>query len=312
MISFNNGVANVDQTPGIAANTFANRPTATIVAIGSVYIATDTGNMYRSNGTTWSSIGGGGGETPTIDQVLQQGGLFNNDRYIDIGTFQLDILCVGNPIAFFNQSQINIGIDFGLNINFGIDLYLGNSSTFFKINPNNNKIFTQINGNPIGFDLQPQIFKFGDTGNSFDGIKLVIDSENAFIATQTETQTKGIYFDYISDYYIYGTENYNLKIDNNLLQIQTYMDGTKYGMYFDYNTQIFSFGDYDSNFNSTFIIINDAAGQVAITGQNKLSLQTNELNLNGALTVGGVHTPTGTHLQIKINGVSYTINLQTP
>ena len=58
MYQVNFNVNNALNTPSIAADTFANRPT--VAATGAVYIATDTGSMYRYNGTTWSSIGGGG------------------------------------------------------------------------------------------------------------------------------------------------------------------------------------------------------------------------------------------------------------
>lgn len=58
MYQVNFNVNNALNTPSIAADTFANRPT--VAATGAVYIATDTGNMYRYNGTTWTSIGGGG------------------------------------------------------------------------------------------------------------------------------------------------------------------------------------------------------------------------------------------------------------
>lgn len=58
MYQVNFNVNNALNTPSIAADTFANRPT--VAATGAVYIATDTGSMYRYNGTAWTSIGGGG------------------------------------------------------------------------------------------------------------------------------------------------------------------------------------------------------------------------------------------------------------
>lgn len=57
-LNFNNGIANIRQTPGIMANTFANRPNAADVAIGTLFIATDSGAIYRSDGATWLSLGG--------------------------------------------------------------------------------------------------------------------------------------------------------------------------------------------------------------------------------------------------------------
>lgn len=58
MYQVNFNVTNALNTPSIAADTFANRPA--VAATGAVYIATDTGSMYRYNGSAWTSIGGGG------------------------------------------------------------------------------------------------------------------------------------------------------------------------------------------------------------------------------------------------------------
>jgi hypothetical protein len=58
MYQVNFNVTNAKNTPSIAADTFANRPA--VAATGAVYIATDTGSMYRYNGSAWTSIGGGG------------------------------------------------------------------------------------------------------------------------------------------------------------------------------------------------------------------------------------------------------------
>lgn len=70
-LNFNNGVTNIRQTPGIIANIFANQPGASDVANGTLFIATDTGAIYRSDGASW--IGIGGGSAPDLQTVLTAG-----------------------------------------------------------------------------------------------------------------------------------------------------------------------------------------------------------------------------------------------
>ena len=78
-LNFNNGVANVYKTPGMWTDTFANRPPANVVAIGTIFVASDTGNMYQSDGTTWYSIGGGGGGSQDLASVLGFGNTATNN-----------------------------------------------------------------------------------------------------------------------------------------------------------------------------------------------------------------------------------------
>lgn len=67
-----NGIATLDAAgkipsaavPGVGElnqiGTFAGRPAPGSVAVGVTYYTTDTGEMYRSNGTAWISVGPGG------------------------------------------------------------------------------------------------------------------------------------------------------------------------------------------------------------------------------------------------------------
>jgi hypothetical protein len=60
-------VLNTKNSPSIGADIFANRPTS--AANGAIYISTDTNVMYRWNGSTWASIGGGVTGSGTINKV---------------------------------------------------------------------------------------------------------------------------------------------------------------------------------------------------------------------------------------------------
>lgn len=59
MSSVNFEVLNAKFTPSIAADIAANKPAT--AALGALYISTDTLLLERWNGSTWDSIGGGGG-----------------------------------------------------------------------------------------------------------------------------------------------------------------------------------------------------------------------------------------------------------
>lgn len=72
-LNFNNGVANIRQTPGIISNISANKPGAADVATGTLYISTDTGTIERSDGATWVSLGGG--STADLQTVLGNGNI---------------------------------------------------------------------------------------------------------------------------------------------------------------------------------------------------------------------------------------------
>jgi len=74
MSSLNNGVGNIKGTPAIISDIFANRPASTSLAIGTIFIATDTGNWYQvGSNFTWSNTGGGGGGSQDLAQVLAIG-----------------------------------------------------------------------------------------------------------------------------------------------------------------------------------------------------------------------------------------------
>ena len=119
MIAFNNGVANVRQTPGISADTLANRPAATVVAVGTIYITSDTNNIYRSDGENWQLIGSGSGSVPGIDDVLSVSQNLTDNRLIDINGNNLDITDqnTGSVLCIFSSAQGQFfGITSGLSL----------------------------------------------------------------------------------------------------------------------------------------------------------------------------------------------------
>ena len=114
-------VLNQKGAPAIFEDTLANRPTAGFV--GRIFISTDTFVIQRDNGTTWDSIGGGGGISGTgaagqvtfftgASAVSGDNGLFwdNTNKRLGINTItpgvRLDIHGTG-VIAQFNGTTTN-------------------------------------------------------------------------------------------------------------------------------------------------------------------------------------------------------------
>jgi len=74
MSSLNNGVGNIKGTPAMLTDTLANRPSAEILAVGTIFIDSATGNWYQvGTNNTWGSTGGGGGGTADLQSVLDNG-----------------------------------------------------------------------------------------------------------------------------------------------------------------------------------------------------------------------------------------------
>ena len=58
-IIVNNGVTNISNTPGIITDVFDNRPAATTVAIGTLFISTNTQAIFTNVAGTWVQVGKG-------------------------------------------------------------------------------------------------------------------------------------------------------------------------------------------------------------------------------------------------------------
>lgn len=58
-IVFNNGVSNVKNTPAIITDTLINRPSATSVANGTLFVATDFQAIYTNLSGVWVQVGKG-------------------------------------------------------------------------------------------------------------------------------------------------------------------------------------------------------------------------------------------------------------
>lgn len=180
MIAFNNGVANVRQTPGISADTLTNRPVATVVAVGTIYITTDTNNIYRSDGENWVLIGSGSGVAVGIDSVLAVGQALTTTRQIDLANNTLQF--VDNSQAFTDVAQFVYN-----------DIRLGNNNTGCKLLISGLSFFTQSGAQNKGINLD------------FDTGTYILGTEQHFIEV-SETKIIRTYLDSVK---------FGLQIDKN-------------------------------------------------------------------------------------------------
>lgn len=96
MITLDLSILNQKGTPMFNSDLFANRPAAGIV--GRIFISTDTQTIFRDTGTTWDTIGGGGG---TIAGTIAAGQVAFGTAANTIG---------GNNNLFWDNAQIRLGI----------------------------------------------------------------------------------------------------------------------------------------------------------------------------------------------------------
>lgn len=253
-IVLNNGVTNVNGTPGINSDVFANRPAATDVASGSIYIATNTGTIYQSNGATWSTIGGGGGPTPGIDDVLSVNQALTVPQVIEMNGNTLFFQDSGvNAFQFFTDGDFIIGKTGEDRLQYQI--YPGYSSFYIEeptVGANNLFIETINNG---------RTYKLGDflvrdNGNCFN---ILDGSDQIFI--QNKGITQGLYFDFTNKAYKFGKLNtgseHSIEVDELNDFTFTKFAGIVNGFNLDFSATVFQFGYLDTSTNpDTYININ--------------------------------------------------------
>jgi hypothetical protein len=354
-IVLSNGVTNINGTPGINSDVFANRPAATDVAPGSIYIATDTGVIYQSNGATWSTIGGGG-STPGIDSVLAVGQALTAIRTINQSSFGL-LLSNTNNTSRFNDTGASI---FNLST---IGFTVSTESTAKGVFITDLAIAQK---NYLNLDIQNDIYKIGDFINTTNGNTFIIDNANDLVYLQNKGITNGLYFDFSNKAYKFGRLNsgseqsievdevnsftfakdngiingFNLdfsatvfqfgfldntvtpdtyiNINGNSETIQAVYNGNDNGLNLNFNasSRLFQLGDYQGNFNSTKINLDDNATSILISSSQtagSTTIEGNSLVFTGANLESATSSGTsGQHLVITLNGVVYHIDLKNP
>jgi hypothetical protein len=342
-ITINNGIANIDGTPGAISGVFSNRPSAANVAEGTLYFATDTAAIYQAVAGIWVNYAGGGGGTPGIDDVLAVGQIFSNDRVINADNFDFTIenikifqLKDTSTLAQFNFSQNQIEFfsnSLGFQTDNGNDLNIGDLSLVngFVLRFDNSQqrlsIVRQTAYNGLDINFSSGVYQFGDYDNLAGNVSIGIESN---IASRT----------------LYVTDNLNvtgLELNFNNLQYRL-GDLTALGLEVLVNLQTREITLKDNSlpnlFNLNFAtqtatlydftlinLFNSVGGGLFVAGSASYlgdydgtvngslfgiddALQTLYATTN--LLVGSSGSVSGQHLKINVAGTDYVIELKNP
>lgn len=227
-LNFNNGVANVYKTPGMWTDLFANRPPANVVAIGTIFVSSDTGDMYQSDGTSWYQIGGGGGGSQNLQQVVNVGNIINDGTPMFITNPTLNYFATLSPNAFdILENGTSIGTTMSWNGLFGREI----------VGVVNNKMDLRWLGGMAGF-----VFNIDYNGSFLGEFGIKADINNDVLLGDFQNLVKGFY----------------LKIDNQFNEIKTYTNNAPFGLAI-VNSQAVYLGEFNGNpgGNNTFFYVDD-------------------------------------------------------
>lgn len=300
LLDFN--VLNQKGSPALYEDIFANRPAASFT--GRIFIATDTGNLYRDTGTTWFQLATSGGASG-IDDVLAIQQKFTANRDIDGNNWDFTLF---NYKTFKLQNDIAGGETY-LHLTNRVltlgDFDNANNRTQFVIDDTFQTITTHNNGvtNGLHLSYSNSNFYFGYI-NSFNALssfyfEFSSFSTNRLFSFYLNNNTEALYLDLTNEVYKFG-RIYNgannkelcLQIDYTLNEIATYYQDSANG--FRINViGTYEFGDIGNT--ASYLIINtstdtlqtyfnNAQFGLLLDDQNKLS-QLGDYNGNGNSTV---------------------------
>ena len=166
MIQVDFNILNQKGSPALYQDVFASRPAASLA--GRIFLATDTGNLYRDTGTTWVQIATGGGPTPGIDDVLAVGQKFTADRDIDCNNKEF-LLQNAKLFTIENQSGAAYFQQSGSIVRFG-DLSNAGNRLKFILDDFNSILYTTYGGNDNGvrIDFINSVYTFGQVSDNYN------------------------------------------------------------------------------------------------------------------------------------------------
>ena len=202
MILVNNGVTNLRGTPACYTDFSFNRPLANAVTVGSLFFATDTNLIYQVHLVgavpTWESMGGGGGGTQDLNDVLFQGGTFTNYRTSNLNSFGWELYNIeyfklhnennqkfwftNTGYNYYNSANNNnlFSLTFG-NGDFAMGDFFGEfNGTHMFLNVSSNRIYFAPGG-VMSFLNEPGLCTLGDGFNTSNGTKFITDVSNQLI-----------------------------------------------------------------------------------------------------------------------------------
>jgi hypothetical protein len=304
----NSEIANLQNSPGIQANTAANKPAANNVGIGTIYVSTDTGTIERSNGTTWLNLGGGSGSTPGIDDVLTVAQALTGTQSIELANNQFVI-----TDSFANVYQFNPDGDFIVGKS-------GEATLNYEINPGSFEFYFQTPGgaNGLSIDTNVNIFQFGDFDNQNNGNYFQITDQNNLIFFGNGGNTDGLSFDMANQVYDIGNLTTNLtgfRIDdgNQVITAQTTAGANGLKLDFLSGQRYFAIGDYQNTYDGTTLILNDNTQTATLNAAVETIFDTAKLNFpDPNIETTSASGNSGNHLKVTVNGVDYVIELKNP
>lgn len=272
MINVSNQIANISNTPGAITGVIANRPAT--AQTGTVFISTDTQEIYSYSGTAWTLVttGGGPGTFTGWDDMLAQGQLQTTDREANINnnTFRINNLPLHTLLRIYGNSTNNVSdVVLGDVDNAG---GIGNFVASTTIPSSNiSRFYTQYNGVETGIinNYIGQEYSFGDFGITSKGTYLKINDGAQQIVTYwndtINTYNDGIFLNFSNRSFYFGA------IDSgNKTQIAVYdtpsaeqirtSSGTSNadkGLLIDFANNAYYLGDYIPNNNGTCLKVDD-------------------------------------------------------
>lgn len=303
-LAFNNSAANILNTPGFISDVYASIPNASYLAIGTIFIATDTGAIYQTDGTNWISLGGGGG-SQNLDQVLNVGNTSSN--YIILQ----DTPNIGS-IASYQAGYFSIN-DNLLNVSITGDTTTGVPSLIIQ----QTNYFSSLKSDGIQYS--------NDNNVTISVANLLNTLSTQFVLSQYEIKTQynnidmGLFLDmqnlayYLGDYSLQNKSNF-LIVDDTNEEIKTFMSGSGTGLYVDRELYV-KVGDYNGNINTNYTDWdnnNNSISNYTQTEFHYIQQLRYDDGGSGALISGSAGGNSGNHLVLIINGSTYKIALLNP
>lgn len=267
MISLNNGITNIANTPGAITDVIANRPANALG--GTVFISTDTQEIYSFDGTNWILVTSGTGGGPTgWDTMLAQGQAQTAYRTINLNN---------NDLSFYNNADIVLQLQNNTSLLLNLLQYgdifnfttIGNSVVCFADGIGNTSYLTTLYKNVnsgLNFNYVGQVYEIGDMGLNSKGTYLKINDGAQQISTfwydtvTSLTYNDGINIDYSNQLYQFGLLSTGsatqLSVQNNDIGFKR--NGLNFGINANYTTSLYKFGAIDGN-NQTTLNIDDSA-----------------------------------------------------
>lgn len=209
MFGIENSANNFGRSAGLLSNTYANIPNR--AALGTIFIASDTFEILRWNGTGWDLIGGGGavfgGATNGLNgftgNLIGLGGVLIQNTQIS---------CSNYVLKFDGYEQFAIG---------------NNTEPSMLFDTVNQKITTSFGGSLNGLECNyaNDVYNFGDFINQTNGTYIMVDNSAQEIKTWHTGSNRGLLLDFANLIYTLGdyngsTNQYYITIDDGLGELR--------------------------------------------------------------------------------------------